>query len=139
MNPFRRNRLLACAVPPLLWSPCQYVPVLKNILPTGISSNPVVLSTLRAVLLTHHLQHLNLARPRAGKSETAGTPAGPLPAPWHSPTADIQLDMVVWCVGCDFMIQRGVDCRLIQQHFIWTGTRNVVCLILKKPVCQCHL
>jgi len=103
------------AVPLLLWSPCQYVPVPKNMLPTGISLNAAVLSTLRVnfhtVLLSHHLQYLNPARPRAGKSETTGTPAGPLPVPWHSPPADIQLDMdrhmVVWCVGGDFRISNA--------------------------------
>jgi len=60
-----RKRLLACPdsnTSPLLSGPRQYAPAPKNTLSAGIALNIIVLSVLRAVLLSHHRQHLNPAR-----------------------------------------------------------------------------
>ena len=61
-----RKRLLACPDPhrlPLLSGPRQCEPALKNMLTAGISLNIIVLLSLRAVLSSHHMHHLNPARP----------------------------------------------------------------------------
>jgi len=74
--------------------PCQYAPGPKNMLPTWISLNDVVvlLLWLCFVLLSHHWQHFNLARPRAWLSEDAGTPADRHPCiPWCTPSASMML------------------------------------------------
>jgi len=86
-----------------------------------------VLSALSAVLLSHHRQHLNPARPLR-QSKAAGTPAGWPPVPWCSPTAGIRLSIVGWCVWGDFKNQQGVDCSLLQNEIEFCETQPGVFL-----------
>jgi len=136
-----RKRLLACPDPhrlPLLLDPRQCEPAPKNMLPAGISLNIIVLLALRDVLSSHHLQHLNPARP-LWQSETAGTPAGWPPVPWCSPTAGIHLSIMGWCVWGDFKNQRGVDCSLLQKDMNSAKPKPVCFWLSEKPTPESHL
>jgi len=94
MNPFRSNGGAELARAP--WSRQQYrqkTQRLKNLLSAGISQNTVVLLLwLCFVLLSHHQQHLNPARPLPEISVSTFAPADGQPSiPWRTPHAGMNV------------------------------------------------